>query len=321
MLECLAGLREDEDTLPASMHYAINGLRPEGWGASFFTDAFRGLSGADRDILRRWSSPKKSKDLLWIGCTDRMTPRSLEESLALKGAAKFGGPDDCCGVWALQAGLLDEGYRVARRLLNRLRENTFERLVVGCGHCQKVFTWTMPRLLGIELPFPVVSIYEYLLERIEQGAAAMTQPAHLDAVISDPCFGYENGKAYLDAVRAVGRAAGMTLSELPHNRESALCCGYGGLFMDGRVKRVVSAARVKRRDLAAGGKKHVVSYCPGCHLLNHYFQPGYDSRYLLEEVLKALGDPVTQPLSTLHRRLVRPRMAWHLMGTTKSALW
>ena len=73
-----------------------------------------------------------------------MLPANLEQSTALRHLGKFGGPDDCCGVWAMQAGLLEEGYRIAKRLVSRLKQNRFERLVVGCGHCQKVLTRILP---------------------------------------------------------------------------------------------------------------------------------------------------------------------------------
>jgi len=72
--------------------------------------------------------------------------------------------------------------------------------------------------------------------------------------------------------------------------------------------------------MAASVKKHIVSYCPGCHLVNHYFQSGYKSHYLLENVLWALGDNVTKPFSIFYRRLVHPHMAWNLMSISKSAL-
>jgi Fe-S oxidoreductase len=321
MRECLEHKRHTEPEIPSSMAYGINGLGPEGWGANFFKDVYKGLGKSDKKILRAWGVPKKSKDILWVGCTDRMLPRNLEESHALRNVAKFGGPDDCCGVWAIQGGLLDEGYRIAKRLVNRLLENRFERLVVGCGHCQKVLTRIMPGTLGIELPFPVVSIYEYFLEMIEIGSARVTTPMHLDAALSDACFGYENGTEYLNAIRSLATTIGMTISEMPHNRENTLCCGYGGLYNDGKIAKVVKTALIKRKDLARSGKRHVVSYCPGCHLVNHYFQPGYTSHYLLEDVLLALGETVPEPFSIFYRRLARPHIAWNLAGTAKSALW
>lgn len=319
MRECHEHKRR-ERALPASIAYGINGMGPEGWGANFFKDVYRGLGASDQTILREWAVPKQGRDLLFIGCTDRMLPRNVEQSAALRNLAKFGGPDDCCGVWAMQAGLLDEGYRIAKRLVDRLKENRFERLVVGCGHCQKVLTRILPESLGLTLPFPVVSVYDYLLGQIESGAARIANPIRLDAAISDPCFGYENGNAYLDAIRRLAATIGMTISELPHNRENSLCCGYGGLFNDGKVAEVVKTISVKRRDLARSGKRHILSYCPGCHLINHYSQPGYKSHYLLEDALRALGDRVSEPGSIFYRRLLRPRIAWHLMGTARSAL-
>ena len=318
--ECLEYKRREEKEVPSSMVYAINGMGAEGWQANFFKDVYKGLGRTDKKILRDWAIPKINKDILFIGCTDRMLPRTWEESQTLRNIAKFGGPDDCCGVWAIQGGLLDEGYRIAKRLMNRLLENKFDRLVVGCGHCQKVLTRIMPEKLGIVLPFPIISIYDYFLEMIETGAARVTTPLHLDAAISDPCFGYENGEEFLNAVRRLATTIGMTISELPHNRKNSLCCGYTGFFNDGKVAKFVKTALVKRKDFAQSGKKHFVSYCPGCHLFNHYFQPGYKSHYLLESVLLALEGKVAEPFSIFYRRLIRPRTAWNLARVAKSAL-
>lgn len=318
--ECLEYKRRAEKEVPSSMAYAVNGMGAEGWHANFFRDVYKGLGKTDKNILRNWAIPKDTKDLLFIGCTDRMLPRTWEESQTLRNIAKFGGPDDCCGVWAIQGGLLDEGYRIAKRLMNRLLENKFDRLVVGCGHCQKVLTRIMPEKLGIVLPFPIISIYDYFLEMIETGAARVTTPLHLDAAISDPCFGYENGEEFLNAVRRLATTIGMTISELPHNRENSLCCGYTGYFNDGKVAKFVKTALVKRKDFAQSGKKHFVSYCPGCHLFNHYFQPGYKSHYLLESALLALEGKVAEPFSIFYRRLIRPRTGWNLARVSKSAL-
>jgi len=318
--ECLEYKRRAEDRIPASMAYAINGMGVEGWSANFFRDVYKGLGKTDQTILRRWAMPKKSKDILFIGCTDRMLPRTWEESQALRNIAKFGGPDDCCGVWAIQGGLLDEGYRIAKRLINRLSENRFERLVVGCGHCQKVFTKILPEKLGIRLPFPLIGIYDYFLELIETGAARVITPRIFDAAMSDPCFGYENGEAFLNAVRRLAVSIGINISELPHNRENSLCCGYTGFFNDGKVNKFVKTALRKRKDFTESGKKHFISYCPGCHLFNHYFQPGYRSHYLLEEALLALDGRVAEPFSIFYRRLVRPHIGWNLASVAKSAL-
>jgi hypothetical protein len=178
----------------------------------------------------------------------------------------------------------------------------------------------VPEKLGIKMPFPMISIYDYFLELIEKGIARVTTPLNIDAAISDPCFGYENGEKFLNSVRRLAAIIGMTISELPHNRENSLCCGYTGFFNDGKIANFVKTALVKRRDFAKSGKKHFVSYCPGCHLFNHYFQPGYKSHYLLESTLMALEGKVAQPFSVFYRRLIRPGSGWNLMMVSKSAL-
>lgn len=318
--ECLEYKRREKPGVPPPIEYATNGLGCEGWEPNFFRDIYKVLPKADRKILKSWAAPKKSKDILWIGCTDRMSPRTFEESSTLRDVAKFGGPDDCCGVWAIQGGHWDEGYRIAKRLVNRLLDNRFERLISVCGHCQKVFTRIMPEL-GITVPFPVIGIYEYILEKIRDGSASVANPMAFDAAVSDSCFGYENGDQYLNSIRDLAEAIGMTVSELPHNREDALCCGYGGLFNDGKIPDIARAARIKRKDFRLAGKKHVVSYCPGCHLINHYCQPGYKSHYLMESVLRALEGRVAEPFSILYRRFLHPRTAWNLAKLTRSAFF
>ena len=100
--ECLEYKRRAEKEVPSSIAYAINGMGAEGWHANFFRDVYKGLGKTDKKILRNWANPKDTKDLLFIGCTDRMLPRTWEESQTLRNIPKFGGPDDCCGVWAIQ---------------------------------------------------------------------------------------------------------------------------------------------------------------------------------------------------------------------------
>lgn len=320
MRECLEQKRLNEKALPKSMVYAVNGMGSEGWDPGFFQDVYRGLGKAERKILNTWAEPKKSKDLMWIGCTDRMMPRTIEYASVFRNVAKFGGPDDCCGAWAIQGGMLDEGYRIAERLVSRIESNSFDRLIVVCGHCQKILTKTLPEKLGIELPVPVISVYDFLIELIDEGLAGVTNPLNIEAAISDPCFASVNGIDFMGSIRQLAEKIGITVSEMPSNGETSLCCGYGGLFTDGKVSGVIRAAGIKRKDMKMSGKKHIVSYCPGCHLINHYFQFGYRSHYLLEAILSALGEKGGTSYSVFYRRMLRPHIAMKIAGLAGSAL-
>ena len=59
----------------------------------------------------------------------------------------------------------------------------------------------MPKTLGVKLSFPVISIYDYFLDMIKTGSIRITKPVNMDVAISDPCFGYENGDDYWNAIR------------------------------------------------------------------------------------------------------------------------
>ena len=144
---------------------------------------------------------------------------------------------------------------------------------------------------------------------------------NIEAAISDPCFAFENGEAFLKNTRHLAEVIGMSISEMPHNMDDSLCCGYGGLFTNGKISDVIRSSLIKRQEFAECGKKHILSYCPGCHLVNHYFQPGYKSHYLLEDVLSAVGEKLESPYSIFYRRLLRPHVAYNLASVFKSAIW
>ncbi|MBU0991928.1 MAG: (Fe-S)-binding protein [Proteobacteria bacterium] len=321
MLELLNLKRNTEPHVSPSLAYALNGMETEGWHMNFFKDIFNGLGKKEKNILKHWAVPKTGKDLFWAGCGFRMLPDALESSHTLRNLHKFGGPDDCCGIFAIKGGLLDEGYRIAARLIERLKKCRFNRLIVACGHCQEMFVKIIPEVFGLDFPFQTVSIFEYLQKMADTGMARVVRPLHLNAAISDACFGYEIGNDYLDAVRQLSATIGINLSELPHNREEAACCGLGGYLTDGKLRGFIQGALIKRKDFLQAGQKHIVSYCQGCHLMNHYAQPGYQSHFLLEDALTAFGETVTTPNSILHRRLVRPHIIGHFSQLAKNAVW
>jgi Fe-S oxidoreductase len=73
----------------------------------------------------------------------------------------------------------------------------------------------------------VVHYSELLAELIRTGRIRLTQPLGVTATYHDPCYlGRYNG--IFDAPREVLRACGVTVREMPRNRENSFCCGAGG---------------------------------------------------------------------------------------------
>jgi Fe-S oxidoreductase len=102
-----------------------------------------------------------------------------------------------------------------RRMLETL--NT-ERLVCYCGSCSNYLGNVWPNDHGVELPYPVISLYEWLWEKYCAGELAVQRKFSKDIVISDSCYTSELGDSFYEAIRGLHQVAGMRTVELANHR-------------------------------------------------------------------------------------------------------
>jgi len=326
MLQRLKERREREGGVPASMKYFINGMKSQGWDKNLFVDLYSDHSREEREIIEKWSGPKDcgDGDLLWCSCAVRIFPYDIEHSRALADLRKFGGKFDCCGLASFRSGLFDVSRYLVNNLIDRLSECRFKRLVVMCGSCQEMFKICMPEYLGQEFPFEVISIYEYLEERIKKGELAVQRQVPVEqkenACISHACFGHDFGEEYTACVKNLARLVGFDCVELEHTGENNACCGMGGYYRKGNLWDIVDVQSLKEKDLKKSKAENIVSYCYGCYFTTHFLQGG-TSHFLLEKLLWALGDEIKYPLKGIFGRSLNFRNMWHMMGIGPSALF
>lgn len=295
MLERLRDRRKAEGSIPMFVAYYFAGIEGLGANENYFKDVYLASSEETKSIIREWSEPKQCEDLLWCGCGNRMTPQNIEYSKILADLPKFGGVSDCCGVNEAKAGLYEAARHVTENLLERLSKSRFRRLVVSCGSCQEHLTLLYPEYFGGDLPFEVISLYEYINEQLVKGKISVQREVGLDMALSDACYGYRFGDPYLNAVRKLCDAAGIRTVELTHNRENTACCGVSGLARRFRMDDVTDAMRVKAKDIRESRMGHVLHYCMGCHTMSTMVHAG-SSHYLLDKVLWALGDEMASSI-------------------------
>ncbi len=287
--------RANANPFNPSIRYALNGKTDENWIKNIFTDAYSRMNRKDRKILERWNEPKASSDLLFCGCASRLDPGIIENSQALTGLDKFGGPNDCCGIFALKAGLFEESREIAHNLIKRLERCSFERLVFVCSSCQEMFTVTMPRVLGIEVPFKTISIYEYIYEKILDGSLIIQKKHSLHAVISDSCSGCELGRHYLDCVRMLMKMTGIETEECVNNGNDITCCGLPAFLERGSIIDALRARSIRIKELKSCGAKNVISCCQGCSITFDLPFAGFTTSYFLDLLLISLGDIIKRP--------------------------
>jgi Fe-S oxidoreductase len=141
------------------------------------------------------------------------------------------------------------------------------RIVTTCPHCLHTLKNEYPDYGG---HYTVIHHTELLAELLEAGRLKL-QDGGWSGTLSfhDPCYlGRQGG--ITEAPRAVLRAAGIRITEMPRNKARSFCCGAGGAQMwkeeeDGELR--VSSARVLEAQTT--GAQTLAVGCPFCNIMLH----------------------------------------------------
>lgn len=207
--------------------------------------------------------------LWWVGCapaTDlraQKTARAFVRILQAAGVnfAVLGAQEQCTGDAARRAGneyLFNELARANVETLNAVQP---KRIVTTCPHCLHTLKNEYPAFGG---NYTVIHHTQLINELIGQGRLSL-QPGALEAVtFHDPCYlGRHNG--VLDEPRAVLRAGGVTVREMPRHGAKSFCCGAGGAQMWKEEEHGTAAVNKTRyAEARATGAATVAVGCPFC---------------------------------------------------------
>lgn len=265
----------------------------------YFVDLYKAGTDEDKAILDRWSKvPEPSKDTLFIGCFGRSIPKTIEYSKTLAGLAKFAPRDACCGEIPFRFGDYRTFSETVAHTRSQLESLETERLVCYCGSCSNFFGNIWPDYQGVTLPFEVISIWEWLWEKVQSGAIKTQRPYVKPVVLIDSCYGSELGEGFFEAVRGLHETVGMTVVDLPNNRFDALCCGFAASLRnnyDQSQAKKVADRRVSQ--ILETQVPDVSCYCPGCYasVKNYAKDNNLKMHYTLSRILWAFGDDRKPP--------------------------
>lgn len=292
ILQRVTERRDRREKIPAFLPYALQGMPPP----TLFQDLYNRLSYGEKSILERWSeAPRNSKDALYVGCIGRLFCHDIENSRVMGSLPKFGPPDTCCGELHYRSGMWEAYRQIIAKTTGRFAELEIDRMVCYCGSCYNFLGNTLPKVLGEGLPFEVVSLYQWLLERLESGELAVERPLNYTAAIHESCYCSELGNGFYDDLRKLYGACGVELVELEHNRDSGISCGAAAIARDFHIGDVLKAQRSKYREVREAGVRDVALNCPGCYytLAATSRLHGIRLHYMVEELLWALGDDIS----------------------------
>jgi Fe-S oxidoreductase len=263
-------------------------------------------AGAGFALSRHQPGHAASRLVFYPGCQQAASSpqavRKMYEYLCEKQDGGVGLMLGCCGApanWAGQEKLFQETLGKTEdnwRALGR------PQVITACPTCYSMFYHNLPDM-------PVETLWT-LLDRI--GPPSGTEAAPRRLAVHDSCTVRHEPQIHA-SVRSILARLGHEAEELPHNRGTTVCCGYGGLMMfaDREVARKVVGRRI------AESAADYLTYCAMCR--DNFASQGKRAIYLLD--LLCAADP--------EKQAGRPAPGWserqenraRLKGTLLREVW
>lgn len=281
--QCFENLKVNEAILTTRHQIAEKGLAPRVFSETARNIMASGDPGAisvERRLL--WmknlsfqSLPRKAEVLYWVGCmVANRTPKTAKAFLKILNHSNVSltmlqEKEGCCGYVLLSTGLWDEAREVAEEVISRIEKTGVKALVTPCAGCYYTFTKLYPEILGVSLSCEVFHSSHFIENLLNNGKLEL-KSLNFRVSYHDPCsLGRHSG--VFNAPRNVLKAIpGLTLVEMPLNRQLAKCCGGGGGLWSLNHQVSMNSADSRLKDLQPLKADALTTACPLCKMNFRY---------------------------------------------------
>ncbi len=166
----------------------------------------------------------------------------------------------CCGHDLYWLGNMESFDDLARINLKEIELAQAKTVVTACAECALSLKKLYPERLGAN-GFEVKHITEFVAENLDK---MRFKEVEAEVTFQDPCRLGRYLQVY-DAPRdALQSIPGLTISEMPHNRQGAICCGTTNWMNCDATSRQIQHNRLA--EAKATGAKTLVTACPKCRI-------------------------------------------------------
>ena len=167
----------------------------------------------------------------------------------------------CCALPLLKLGFTREARKSMELLAGRLRSLRPELVLTPCPTCLEALTRYLPQLTGTSVRAEHTSTF--LRRLLREGKLALARRVELKAAYHDPCVLGRLLGIY-EAPRELLWEAGLTVLEMPRNRQESACCGYGCLAFLTYPELAARIAEERVREALAVKADVLATACPSC---------------------------------------------------------
>ena len=243
--------------------------------------------------------PDEVEYLFWVGCAGayderaRKTTKAVAELLYMAGVefAVLGKKETCTGDPARRAGneflyqiLARENIETFNEVFAARTEKGTKKVVVTCPHC---FT-TIGRDYA-QSGFELVMVHhtQLLNQLVREKRLVPINKSTTTMTYHDPCYLGRHNEIYEPPRELLG-ATGVTITEMPRNKERSFCCGAGGgrMWMEEKIGTRINLNRVD--EAIATGAQEIAVACPFCRVMTGDGVIARDSKVEVLDVAQAL---------------------------------
>ena len=149
-----------------------------------------------------------------------------------------------------------------------------------------MLTKILPDKFGVTFDVEVVPLEQWLWQQIEQGELRLSHKIGKRITIHDNCFSKSIGDQHWQMVRNIAGECGAEIVEMEHNRENALCCGFGAAAGRFNLLDLIEHGARRLRAAEETGAHWLVVYCSACYFVFSLVKEIYGSRVELYHLLE-----------------------------------
>lgn len=228
----------------------------------------------ERDQIKLWMRTPPKETILLVGNYTHLMSFILSGSELLDHFTVVDLLDHWeCGAYPYQLGYLDLVERIGYQVKSDLDGWKVKTVVTFLDAVEHMLNTVHPGEMGIKFDQKVVNFNAWLLDAIESGKVNIPNRVGMKVTVHDNCYsksGVYDGITYWDLARKVISQTGCEIVEMEHNRELALCCGFGAgcSWQLGHAFNIpfdmMSSTEIKFKEAIATGADALVTYCGGC---------------------------------------------------------
>ena len=247
--------------------------------------------------LPRQIRKTKAKVLLFFGCTAAydvnvkqvaINTINILEALDIDYGI-LGSEEKCCASVLLRMGD-PEHERVFKENIDLFNELGIETVISSCSGCYKTISQDYPRVAPIN--FEVMHTIEYLERLLEQGKLKFPHPVKRTVTYHDPCHLGRATGGFNAPRRIMESIPGLTLVEMPRNREYSRCCGAGGGLKAGFPEIQNKMAQRRIQEAMDTKAEQLISCCPFCFQGLNIGIMGLQSQIVMKDISSLVAESI-----------------------------